>query len=233
MDTEITSSQPPRLLNDDGSASMATMLLMSHHAFRRDIARFIQAVAEIQAGDTSRADVVREEWEKSYQQALHGHHTMEDSNIFPDIRSKHPELSTALDTLTQQHHKIDPLLERIDEAFADLSHPEQIAFLLNELKILLDQHLTFEEAEITPALRDAKEFPVPADDAMAAMYAQGFSWSMQGIAPSVLEEVRKMLPDILVAKLSAAQEAFEIRSARVWGTYTVGSALTSIPEEYK
>lgn len=225
-------SQSPKLLNDDGTASMATMLLMAHHAFRRDIARLIRAVAEIKAGDASRADAVRGEWAQSYRQALHGHHTIEDTSIFPDLRQKHADLASALDTLTEQHHHIDPLLERGDAAFADLAHPEKAEAVLTELKTLLDEHLTFEEAEITPSLRDAKEFPAPADEKMAAMYAEGFSWSMQGIAPQVLTEVKKLLPEILLTKLPAAQEAFEERSQRVWGVYTVGSATTSVPEGY-
>lgn len=223
---------PPNLLNDDSTASMATLLLMSHHAFRRDIARLTRAVAQIKAGDTARIDAVQNEWKESYRQALHGHHTMEDSNIFPDIKSKHPELAVALDTLTEQHHQIDPLLEKGDTAFADLAHPENAETVLNELKTLLDQHLTFEEAQITPSLRDSKGFPTPADDDMAAMYAQGFAWSMQGIAPEVLGQVRKLLPDILLEKLPAAQAEFETRSERTWGTYKVGSATTAAPQEY-
>ncbi len=225
-------SQPPNLLNDDGTASMATTLLLSHHAFRRDMARFIRAVDQIKAGDTSRADAVRGEWETSYRQALHGHHVFEDANIFPDIKRNHPDLASAIDHLTLQHHLIDPVLEKGDEAFADLAHPEQAQALLQELKTLLDQHLALEEAEITPSLRDGKTFPVPADDNMAAMYAQGFAWSMQGIAPEVLDQVRKILPDILLAKLPAAQAEFEARSRRVWGTYTVGSATTPVPTKY-
>lgn len=224
--------QPPNLLNDDGTASMATLLLLSHHAFRRDISRFIQAVGQIKAGDSSRSEAVRGEWEKGYRLALHGHHTMEDANIFPDIRAKHPDLASALDQLTEQHHHIDPILEIGDAAFADLAHPASAKAVLNELKKLLDEHLIFEEAEITPSLRDMKEFPAPADDNMAVMYAQGFSWSMQGIAPQVLDQVKKMLPDILLTKLPAAQAEFEQRSERVWGTYTVGSATTPVPKEY-
>lgn len=225
-------SQAPNLLNDDGTASMATMLLMSHHAFRRDILRFIRAVSQIKAGDVSRVEAVREEWDKSYRMALHGHHTMEDANIFPDIRSKRPDLGAALDRLTEQHHLIDPVLEGGDRAFADLTHPEKAEALLKELETLIHEHLEFEEAEITPALRDSKEFPVPADDAVAEMYAQGFSWSMQGIAPDVLDQVRKLLPDILLAKLPAAQAAFEVRSKSSWGTYAVGAAVTPIPTKY-
>lgn len=232
METESKAIKIPNLLNDDGSASMATTLLLSHHAFRRDIARFIRAVGEIKAGDTSRADAVRDEWMNSYRQALHGHHMMEDSRIFPDIRGKHADLAAALDKLTEQHHKIDPILERGDAAFGDLAHPENAETVLNDLKMLLDEHLTFEEAEITPALRHGKEFPLPADENMAAMYAQGFAWSMQGIAPQVLDEVKKMLPEILVAKLPAAQVEFDARSERVWGAHSVGAATTSVPEGY-
>lgn len=225
-------AQPPNILNDDGTASMATMLLMSHHAFRRDILRFIRAVSEVKAGDASRVEALREEWDKYYRQALHGHHMMEDSNIFPDIRRKHPELGDALNKLSEQHHHIDPLLEVGDAAFADLTHSEHAETVVSELKKLLDEHLAFEEAEITPSLRGGKEFPTPADDNMANMYAQGFSWSMQGIAPEVLDEVKKLLPEILLAKLPAAQAEFEERSKRVWGTYNVGSATTSIPTDY-
>lgn len=225
-------NKAPNLLNEDGTASMATMLLMSHHAFRRDIARFIRAIEQVKAGDNSRNDALKEEWETSYRQALHGHHTMEDSHIFPDIQSKHPELGPALVTLTAQHHKIDPLIEEGNIAFADLSHPEKAESVLAELKRLLDEHLEFEEANITPALRDSKEFPMSQDEETASMYAQGFSWSMQGIAPNVTDEVKKLLPSILTDKLPAAQAAFETRSTKVWGNYEVGSTSTSIPEVY-
>lgn len=224
--------QAPNLLNDDGSASMATMLMLSHHAFRRDMLRFLRAIGQIKAGDASRVEALREEWEKSYRMALHGHHTAEDTHIFPDLRNKHPELSPALDKLTEQHHTIDPIIEKGDAAFADLAHPEKAEAVMNELKTLLDEHLAFEEANITPSLRAGKDFPLPPDENMVAMYAQGFAWSMQGIAPEVLDEVRKMLPEILATKLPAAQAEFEERSKRVWGEYNVGSATTPIPTEY-
>lgn len=225
-------SQPPNLLNDDGTASMATMLMLSHHAFRRDIMRFIQAVAKIQAGDSSHAEALQEEWNKGYHMGLHGHHTAEDNGIFPGIRNQHPDVAAAIDKLTAQHHHIDPVLERGDAAFADLAHPDNAAAVLVDLKKLLDEHLTFEEAEVTPFLRDGKDFPVPPDDNMANMYAQGFAWSMQGIAPEVLDQVKKMLPPILADKLPAAQAAFEERSKRVWGDYSVGAATTPVPEGY-
>lgn len=225
-------SQAPHLLNDDGTASLATLLLLSHHAFRRDIARFIRAIAHIKSGDVSRADAVRNEWETSYRQALHGHHTMEDTQIFPAIKNRQHDLAPALERLTGQHHQIDPILKKIDAAISDITHPENLEDAFADLKALLDEHLNFEEAQITPALRDQKEFPAPATEEMAAVYAQGFAWSMQGIAPEVLDQVKKLLPDILLAKLPESQREFERRSERVWGAYARGAAVTSIPEGY-
>ncbi len=220
----------PTLLNDDGSASMATLLLMSHHAFRRDLTRYLKAVEQLKTGDISHADALREEW-TYYRGGLHGHHQMEDSTIFPDIKSKHPELATALDKLTSDHHHIDPLLERGDAAFAALPDTALAETVLKELKALLDAHLTFEEAEITPSLRESKDFPVVSDE-HAPMYAQGFSWSMSGIAPEVNEQVKKMLPENLLSRLPKAQAAFNARCERVWGSVNTGASTTPIPEGY-
>ena len=47
----------PNLLNDDGSASMATLLMMSHHAFRRDLGRLLRAVER----DVSNAGLLQAE----------------------------------------------------------------------------------------------------------------------------------------------------------------------------
>jgi hypothetical protein len=219
-----------QLLNEDGSASNATMIMLSHHAFRRDMLRFIRAIEQIKAGDTSRNDAVREEWEKSYKMALHGHHTAEDTRVFPDIRSRHPDLGVALDKLTDQHHHIDPLIEKGDIAFADLAHPEYAEVVLSELQALLHEHLAFEELEVIPALREQKSFPVPEDQ--AAMFADGFAWSMQGIAPEVLEKMMDMLPAALTEKIPAARAKFEEHSKKVWGAYNVGSATTPVPTDY-
>lgn len=230
MSTPTTT--PPNLLNDDGTASMATMIMFSHHAFRRDINRFIRAAQRIKVGDNVDANKVRDEWKNSYRMAIHGHHTGEDTTIFPDVKNKFPELTAAIDTLTAQHHHIDPLIEQIDEAVLDIAGSENIEGLLKDLKQLLDEHLAFEESTVIPTLRDQRDFPAPPDEATADMYAQGFSWSMQGIDRSVVEQLEKMLPAMLLEKLPAARADFEVRSKEVWGDYAVSSSTTSVPERY-
>ena len=59
-----------KLLNDDGTASMATLMMCSHHAFRRDLDCFAKA---LEAGELFRAPALRDEWAK-FRAALHGHH---------------------------------------------------------------------------------------------------------------------------------------------------------------
>jgi hemerythrin-like domain-containing protein len=204
---------------------MSTMIMLTHHAFRRDLARFKSALKSF---DPAREDLLREEW-KHYHDALHGHHVQEDAHIFPNTKKEHPEIEAAIDHLSDQHHRIEPLLERCNQAFARLQDVGEAAAVIEELDQLLDAHLDMEEAVLIPTLRGAKQFPPPPDAATAAMYADGFAWSVQGIAPSVLEKVREMLPPILLEKLPAAIETFRARCERVWGRVEQTESTTSIP----
>lgn len=218
----------PNLLNEDGSASMATMLMMSHHAFRRDLARFGVALEKVAAGDTATVEALRGEWQ-NYHGALHGHHMMEDSRIFPHLASEHASVAPTIARLTEEHHRIDPLLERGDRAFQALPETQAAQGVVAELKALLEPHLATEEAEVAPLLRAAKQFPEPASDEELELYAQGFAWSTHGIAAEVLEPVFAMLPENLRARLPAARAEFERRCERVWGFARGGNATTPIP----
>jgi hypothetical protein len=219
----------PNLLNDDGSASMATMLMMSHHGFRRDIRRFEIALGRIANGDASKVDPLREEW-ASYRAALHGHHEVEDTRIFPHLSGQQESLRPTIGRLTADHRRIDPLLDRGDRAFAELPQTEPASAVVAELAALLEPHLATEEAEVIPFLRDAKEFPAPANEAEADLYAHGFAWSMHGIAPEVLKQVYATLPESLTSRLPAARTAFDTRCTRVWGSAHAGASVTPIPD---
>jgi hemerythrin-like domain-containing protein len=223
--------QAPNLLNDDGTASIATALMMSHHGFRRDIARFVNALPRLRAADTATIDALKEEW-KNYRNTLHGHHESEDRGVFPSLAEKNESVRKTIEKLSADHRRIDPLLERGDAAFAELPKTDAALAVVRELKQLLDPHLSTEEAELIVFLREMKAFPPPPNEEAAAMYAQGFSWAMQGIAPNVLEKVHAMLPEILVSRLPAARAAFDERTKRVWGNVRAGAATTPIPDDY-
>lgn len=222
-------AKAPELLNEDGTASMATLFLMSHHAFRRDLARFAAALKTLGAADGSPAAALRDEW-TWFHGALHGHHQMEDGNIFPGLVKAHAALEPVIQRLGADHRRIDPLLAEGDRAFAELPGTAAgAARVIGDLSALLTDHLTVEEAEVVPFLREAREFPTPSTDEEANQYAQGFAWSTHGIAADVLERVFAMLPAKLTDRLPAARAAFDERCLRVWGTVKAGASRTAVP----
>ncbi len=219
----------PTLLNADGSASMATALMMSHHGFRRDIALIVNALARLAAGDRAASAALQEDW-KGFHAKLHGHHEAEDHGMFPNLKQQHPEVGSVIDGLTSDHRRMDPLLERGERAYAELPAKEAAVSIAAELSALLDPHLATEEAHLIPFLREAKAFPPPANDGEAAMYAEGFAWSSFGIAPEVLERVDETLSDALKSRLPAARAAFAETFRRRWGNGAAGTSRTSIPD---
>jgi hemerythrin-like domain-containing protein len=223
-------AQAPNLLNDDGTASMATMLMMSHHAFRLGLARMVKALENVARGETSRVEALREEW-TWFHNALHGHHQSEDNGVFPNLAKEHESVRATIEKLGADHKRIDPLLEQGDKAFAELPKADAPLAVIRSLSELLAPHLATEEAELIPFLRPAKAFPPPPNDEAAAMYAQGFAWAMHGIAPDVLERVHAMLPEGIISRLPDAQVAFAARCERAWGITKGGASRTPIPDE--
>lgn len=222
-------STAPMLLNEDGTASMATALLMSHHGLRRDLALFAEALRRVAAGDRARAGALPEEWQ-GYHQKLHGHHEAEDKGIFPSIVSQHPEVTPVIERLSADHRRIDPLLERGDHAFAALGDGAGAAAVVGELSALLHEHLAYEEQHVIRFLRDTKQFPPPPSDADAELYAQGFAWASHGVAAEVLARLDEMLPASLTSRLPAARAQFSDRCARVWGPLPAGASRTAVPD---
>lgn len=218
----------PNLLNDDGTASMATLFMMAHHGFRRDLGRFASALRTLKADDNARADALRGEW-KYFHGALHGHHEMEDTRIFSHLKNAAPATAPTIDRLGTDHRALDPLLARGDAAFAALPDGAAASAVVAELTALLDPHLALEEAEIVPLLRGAREFPAPQTEEELALMSEGFAWSTNGIAPDVLEAVYAMLPPALTARLPTARAKYAERCVAAWGHADEGAARTPIP----
>lgn len=223
-------TQPPQLLNEDGNASIATCLMMSHHGLRRDLSRFASALPTVARDNVAKLSALREEWDR-FRATLHGHHEAEDSGVFPGIESQQPGVHDTISRLSRDHRLIDALLERGDRAFLELPDTEPALAVIHELQALLEPHLALEEAELIPFLRPATAFPAPPDEETATMYAAGFAWSMQGVAPEVIARVCALLPEDLLAKLPAARAAFDARCEHVWGSLEAGGGTwTPIPE---
>ena len=220
----------PTLLNDDGSASIATALMTSHHGFRRDLAQFATALRHLSPGDGSRVEALREEWTQ-FRGKLHGHHEAEDSNLFPHLRAQQPSLAAIIADLDADHRRVDPLLEQGDRAFANLPATlSAAAEIVSSLQTLLAPHLASEETQLFPHLRDHKQFPPSESQEELAMFAAGFAWSTHGIAPDIIERLNEILPPALVELLPAARAEFRARCERVWGTAAAGASRTPVPD---
>jgi len=222
----MNDTTPPNLLNDDGTASMATMFMSSHHGMRRDLALFARA---LRAGAT-RGAALDAEWQK-FRATLHAHHEAEDHGMFPNLRAAQPSLAPLFDRLQADHRLIDPILERGDRAFADLpASAAAAAAVVDELAALLATHLALEETQVVPCLRAAKAFPPPATDAESEMFAHGFAWSLHGLAPDVAARVLELLPESVTSRLPEARAAYAARCERAWGTAATGASRTSVPD---
>jgi len=167
------------------------------------------------------------EW-VSLHEKLHGHHQMEDQNIFPALRQQAPAVAPVIERLAGEHRRIDPLLQRGDRAFAGQDVAGATA-VVTELLALLSPHLAVEEEELVPMLRGAKAFPPPGD-AEVDLFAQGFAWSSLGVASDVLARVDEMLPERLRARLPAARATFAQDFRRLWGPVASGASRTPVPD---
>ncbi|HEY0709405.1 MAG TPA: hemerythrin domain-containing protein [Polyangia bacterium] len=225
-------SRVPTLLGDDGSASIATAVMISHHGFRRDLTHFAAALRRLQRepGASLEVQPLQNEW-VHFHNTLHGHHEAEDQRLFPGLLGQHAQLETVIARLTADHRQIDPILERGNAAFAGLSvaHADPAVAVVDELTRLLWPHLALEEETLIPHMRDWKEFPAPPDPAELDLIANGFAWGFDGIAPDVLEKVLAMLPPALIEKLPAARASFAARRLRVWGPAQPATTRTPLP----
>ncbi|MEW5847606.1 MAG: hemerythrin domain-containing protein [Myxococcota bacterium] len=203
----------PTLLNDDGTASMATLLMMSHHGLRRDAARLEARVKQ------ASVVVLREAWE-GFAAVLHGHHTAEDERLLPGLRKDNAELGRAIDGLGADHRAMDQLIQRVGGALAsseDRAAPA-VATALGELTALLRQHLTVEEATVIPILRrvPVQSMP-PLPESELAVMAQGLAWSAEGVANDVVTKAFAGMPDVVMTKFAAARAEYAVKCTRLWG----------------
>ncbi|WP_394615837.1 LLM class flavin-dependent oxidoreductase [Lentzea sp. JNUCC 0626] len=89
---------------------------------------------------------------ESYCRLVTIHHTLEDTSLYPQLRQGDGRLGPVLDRLTEEHHVIHEVLERLDAALvATVAEPHRIAEVKESVDLLTDtllSHLSYEEGEL-------------------------------------------------------------------------------------
>ncbi|MET7403747.1 hemerythrin domain-containing protein [Dactylosporangium sp. NPDC005572] len=92
-----------------------------HWAFRRDLDRFVAAVAATPVGDRATWQALQRRWEL-FRRVLHDHHTGEDAGLWPALAAKADAAGRAtLAAMEEEHHGIDPLLVAVAEGLARMA----------------------------------------------------------------------------------------------------------------
>ena len=183
----------------DGDMDIMRML---HDAFRRDAARLEHAAERYGTQDEEAHDALLLGWH-GFSSSLHHHHTIEDHQIWPVIRAKladRPDDLAVLDAMEDEHSRIDPAIEAIEQAFDDRdARVDEVAERIDTLVGLLRQHLDHEERDAFPLIRSLISHQEWDGLNRAAMkevslsdIAQLGPWMLEGRPP---EDVRRALQE--------------------------------------
>jgi hemerythrin-like domain-containing protein len=92
----------------------------------------------------------------AYYRMVAMHHGLEDSDVFPHLRSCEVQLEPVIDRLSDEHHIIHDVLEGLNRALVELvANPNDFTDLRRAMDILTDtllSHLAYEELQLVEPL---------------------------------------------------------------------------------
>ncbi len=175
-----------------------------HSAFRRDGYRLADAAARYGTQDEEAHEALLLGWH-GLSSSLHHHHTIEDTHIWPVIRSKlagRPDDLAVLDAMEQEHGLIDPAIAAVEAVFADRdASVDEVAERITGFVDLLSHHLSHEEQDAFPLIRTM--VAKPEWDALnkASMKELSYSeiaalspWLLEGATPEDVSRILAELP---------------------------------------
>ncbi|WBB81424.1 nitroreductase/quinone reductase family protein [Micromonospora sp. WMMD882] len=130
------------------ATSFGAALRLVHNAFRRELATVRREIAEAgpRVGAQLRINCL------TVCQGLGFHHRAEDTGMFPALAAR-PELAPTLARLNAEHEAIAALLDTLQRAVADTgTTPAALLAEVDRLIAELENHLTYEEEQLIPAL---------------------------------------------------------------------------------
>jgi hemerythrin-like domain-containing protein len=142
-----------------------------HDGLRAELSRLREVVDEVGAGGTdpaalqsffNRMTIRQNNWTlgafcQAYCRAVTGHHSLEDSSVFPHLGKADARLEAVLTRLGEEHEVIAEILERIDAALVALvaSEPEAMNRVREAVDLITNamaSHFSYEERELVEPL---------------------------------------------------------------------------------
>jgi iron-sulfur cluster repair protein YtfE (RIC family) len=225
-------SLPGQTAAPEGPVDMIGMFLM-HFAFRRDLARFVPAVAGTPVGERATWVALRDRWAR-FAHVLHGHHSLEDAELWPRLQAAvtaaaDAEAQEVLDAMAAEHAEIDPLLTGVADgldrmiAAPSLDARAALAVRMVAARDSLGRHMAHEEQSALPLVQ---RHLTPQDwAAMEAASPKGKPGELAFIVPWVLHEmpthamprVRAFGGPVLIGLGRLFRRSFERKERRAFG----------------
>lgn len=208
-----------------------SMNVIIHAAFRRDLARFDQALAEFPAGAQPRADQLARTWD-NFARQLHHHHRDEETIFFPafrelgvderlihDLDTEHAAMIAALDAAQASIRSLhtDPSADNAAAARAALA----------TLSGAVSAHLDHEERGLEPFAaqhRTAPQFKraqAAVRNAHKGNTGTFIAWLLDSAAPNTKTALRKQIPApalFILARLGGRNYRRKIATTWNWDT---------------
>jgi hemerythrin-like domain-containing protein len=207
-------------------------MVMLHNALRREFRLLPGLVRGVPDADTARARIAAEHIDFLIA-ILHAHHHGEDVVLWPILLDRGPaEITPIVHVMEGHHDRIDQLTMQIAttlagwRASAGSAVGESLAEHLDQLIVVLEEHLGMEEERILPVA--AKYVTTIEWDQIGeaagievdpALHPVGLGMLMYEGDPEVVElDMARMPPDVRELMKKTAPQAYEAHSLRVHGT---------------
>lgn len=210
------------------------MMFVMHHAFRRDVTAFIDAVANADIDDRSRWKSLLRRWQL-FATVIHHHHASEDAGLWPALLDRvgadEPAARTVLDAMVAEHARIDPALDTCRRAFeslaveADEQRRADLNVSLAETRELLEAHLGREERDamaLVQRLLTPEEWHAIERDHFRPAYSPRallsvVPWAMSGLPPLVRQRVLADAGQPMGLLWRATRRSFARADAKAFG----------------
>lgn len=130
-----------------------------HRLFKREFRRAPDLIRGVADGDAARAEVVGDYF-ADIATGLHHHHSGEDDLLWPLLLERATLHADLIHRMESQHERLGVQLHRIDEllprwrAKAEASVRDELADVIAQASVVLEEHLTEEENEILPIVSE-------------------------------------------------------------------------------